>query len=578
MRRRLVKRPSLVGVGLLLVACTAAPEPIPEAPAEQSGHPVTRPRRLAVDLIRSDDVPRADPFRPREVPEELDTRRRRVSEAGHFTITVTPMTQFIALNTIHNWSIALRDRVTGEPIDDAAIGFDGGMPAHDHGFPTDPRVTRSIGRGLYLVEGVKFNMTGWWEFLVTIDSGEISDRAIFNLIVTEAPWSDAELAELRALWIGRLGDPPFDPSNRYADSDVAARLGKRLFFDGGLSASGERSCASCHRPELLFTDGLARALDDPRLRGTPSILASSWSPWFYWDGRRDSQWAQALTPIEAPLEMGGSRVAVVRRLACDDAYRRMWQELEGAPELPSCAAARALPEATPLGTPDQQREWASLDAAERDAVDRIFAVVGKALAAYQRRLRPGPARFDRYVERLLAGESGEGLLDPDEIAGLRLFTSSEAQCLRCHNGPLFTNHGFHNIGLPTPEGHSFDAGRLIGIEQAQRDPFNCLGPHSDADERQCLENRFVKRSGEELNGAFKVPSLRGAAETAPYMHDGQLKTLGEVLAHYATPPPGGPGHQELTPLRLTSTELGQIVAFLKSLTPEKRDDPWAAPP
>ena len=218
---------------LLAVGCATPPDPAPEL---VPSHPVTRPSRVAVDLVRG------DPFRPRDVPDDLDTNRRRVSEGGHFQVTVAPMSRFMALNSIHNWSIAIRDRQTGEPVDGATLAFDGGMPAHDHGFPTDPRVTRRIGPGLYLVEGVKFNMTGWWEFLVEIELDGLTDRALFNLIVTEAPYSDAELAELRALWIGVLRDPPFDPSNRLADDDAAARLGHRLFFDA-ISRSGSSPTA-----------------------------------------------------------------------------------------------------------------------------------------------------------------------------------------------------------------------------------------------------------------------------------------------------------------------------------------------
>ena len=207
-------------------------------------------------------------------------------------------------------------------------------------------------------------------------------------------------------------------------------------------------------------------------------------------------------------------------------------------------------------------------------LDGAFANVGKAIAAFERTLEPGEARFDVYVAALPSGNGiltdndKKTILTDEEIAGLRLFISEDAQCTRCHNGPLFTNFGFHNIGLiEFKRGvRDYDFGRARGSTPALEDPFNCLGEFSDAEPSQCPELNYLKTQGRELMGAFKVPTLRNVAKTAPYMHDGRFKTLREVLTHYRRAPLRRLGHQELNPLELTDAQLGQIEAFLGALT------------
>ena len=114
---------------------------------------------------------------------------------------------------------------------------------------------------------------------------------------------------------------------------------------------------------------------------------------------------------------------------------------------------------------------------------------------------------------MISARMGE-LFSAEEADGLRLFIG-DGQCTNCHNGPLFTNGTFHNIGLPFPEGSKFDQGRSQGTLQVVEDEFNCLGEYSDANEKECVELRFIKLEGEELVGAFKVPSLRNVANTNP---------------------------------------------------------------
>jgi cytochrome c peroxidase len=204
---------------------------------------------------------------------------------------------------------------------------------------------------------------------------------------------------------------------------------------------------------------------------------------------------------------------------------------------------------------------------DRQAVTEVYVNLGKAIAAYERQIMPGPSRFDRYVEALLKGEQEtmRTTLTPDEIAGVRLFIG-KAQCITCHNGPLLTDNSFHNTGVPAAPGLLEDTGRALGAEQVLADEFNCLSQWSDAEPGACAELRFMVRSGEQLNGAFKPTTLRNIAEMAPYMHAGQFTTLREVLEHYNRAAPGPVGHTELKPLKLSERELTQLEAFLRSLS------------
>ena len=157
------------------------------------------------------------------------------------------------------------------------------------------------------------------------------------------------------------------------------------------------------------------------------------------------------------------------------------------------------------------------------------------------------------------------LFSAQEADGLRLFIG-DGQCTNCHNGPLFTNGTFHNIGLPLPQGSKFDQGRSLGTLQVNEDVFNCLGEYSDASEKECVELRFIKLEGEELVGAFKVPSLRNVANTAPYMHNGIFPDLDAVIRHYNHAPPAFPGHTDLVPLALTEQQSAALKAFLLTLS------------
>jgi cytochrome c peroxidase len=374
-------------------------------------------------------------------------------------------------------------------------------------------------------------------------------------------WSPQQVEELRSLWIGSLGELPPDPSNRVADDPRAVSLGHRLFFDTRLSSNGKVSCATCHEPGREFQDGTPLGVGVATTnRRTMPIAATAHAPFLFWDGRKDSQWAQALGPLESPVEHGGSRAQYAHIIARH--YGAEYEELFGAlPDLSHIPQA-----AGPVEDPTARAAWSAMMSSDREAVTRIFVNLGKAIAAYERRIEYAPSRFDSYVEGLLAtGISPDGVLSDDEIAGLELFIG-RANCTQCHNGPLMTNNEFHNTGVPAVSGLPTDDGRTSGARAVLDDEFNCRSPWSDAEPAACAELEFLIVYAHELERAFKVPSLRNVAERAPYMHAGQLASLGEVLQHYNRAPAPPAGHTELRRLKLSTNELRQLEAYLQSLS------------
>jgi cytochrome c peroxidase len=387
-----------------------------------------------------------------------------------------------------------------------------------------------------------------------------------NRAIEPPVWTEAEIDVLKSLVLESLPALPPDPSNAVADDPRAAELGERLFFDPRLSANGGISCATCHQPVRHFTDGLRKgqALGTSK-RNTPSVVGTAYSPWLYWDGRRDSQWSQALSPLEDPNEQGTNRMHVVRVIDGDNSYRRQYVDLFG--PLPDVDDTARFPDVTgPALGPDWDAAWSSMAVEDRASIDTAFANIGKAIAAFERTLMPGASRFDRYVDAVADGDLQDqtALFNDDEVWGLSLFVG-KANCTQCHNGPLLTNNEFHNTGVLNSPGELPDKGRAVGVREVLASPFNCLGEHSDDPLRQCAELMFV-RTGPDLIGAVRTPSLRNVENTPPYMHKGQVATLAEAILHYNNAPEAMIGHNEAKRLALSSRELGQLEAFLKTLT------------
>ncbi|HWI17979.1 MAG TPA: cytochrome c peroxidase [Vicinamibacterales bacterium] len=371
-------------------------------------------------------------------------------------------------------------------------------------------------------------------------------------------WSASQLEELQSLSIAALEPLPADPTNRVADDPRAARLGERLFFDQALSANGKVACGTCHQAERDFQDGIALGKGvGTTTRRTMPIAATSRAPFLFWDGRKDSLWAQALGPLESAVEHGGTRTEYARVIA--QSYRNEYEELFGA--LPDLSSVPQF--AGPNGDRSEVVEWWALNDQQRDAITGVFVNIGKAIAAYERRIEFGPSRFDRYADAVTTGKSAEGILSNNEIAGLKLFIG-KARCTQCHNGPLFTNNEFHNTGVPALPTLPADDGRLTGSAAVLKDEFNCRSRWSDA-RSNCAELDYLVTNDHTLERAFKVPSLRNVAARAPFMHAGQFATLAEVLDHYNRAPKAVAGHTELTPLRLSRDERRQLEAFLRTL-------------
>ncbi len=368
------------------------------------------------------------------------------------------------------------------------------------------------------------------------------------------------LRELEDLSLDSLGPVPADPTNRFADDPRAAALGRRLFFDARLSGNGQVSCATCHDPAREYQDGLPLGRGTGTTdRRTMPVTAAAWAPFLFWDGRKDSLWSQALGPLESAVEHGGTRAQYALVVARH--YRRDYERVFG--RLPDL---RGVPRvAGPAGDAAARAAWDSMSARQREAVTGVFANVGKAIAAYERRVQYTPSRFDRFVaEWKRTGSKPEGILTAEERAGLDLFRG-KAHCTQCHNGPLFTNNEFHNTGVPAREGKPADPGRAPAVAAVQADEFNCRSRWSDASASRCAELEFLPPAAAPQVGAFKVPSLRNVAGRSPYMHAGQFGSLREVLDHYNRAPVAAAGTTELEPLRLDDAELAQLEAFLRAL-------------
>ena len=373
---------------------------------------------------------------------------------------------------------------------------------------------------------------------------------------TPAPPSPEEIRNLQRH--GPWPQPvPRDPSNRASGKAEAIALGRALFFDSRLSARGDLSCASCHLPQRALSDGRARAqggADKPRLdRNAPGLWNVALGHWFGWDGGSDSLWSFALRPIQHPDEMGASAAQVARLLRTDAAL--------------ACRYASAFGRAVP---PETEAETALVDAA-------------KALAAFLETLVSGKSAFDELREALARGDAAAAARYPSAARrGLALF-AGKGQCSICHFGPNFSNGEFHNIGMPhMVEPGRVDPGRYGGIRRLRADKFNLLGAYSD-DPTRASGSRTLHLAENHANyGQFKVPSLRNVELTAPYMHDGRLATLRDVVRHYSELDEDRlhqDGEALLKPLRLSEAESEDLVAFLRTLTSRSFPDinPVTAP-
>lgn len=331
------------------------------------------------------------------------------------------------------------------------------------------------------------------------------------------PDSDSGTAE--AAWSWNL-PPSFPPPRVPADNPMSAakvELGRALFYDRRLSGNGEMSCATCHRPELAFSDGRPRAVGitgEQHPRSAPSLAGVAYAATLNWDDPAPASLErQLLTPLlgHEPIEMGNERSSeLIDRLRSDLVLG--WQ------------FAAAFPgEEQPL------------------RLDNL----ARAIAAFERTLVSGRSAFDRW-----AYGGDEQALSPTARRGLALFHSARVGCGECHgrftfSGPIVYQESrdaeglFYNTGL-------YD---LNGKYPAENPGLA----------RHTLDARD--------DGRFRVPTLRNAAVTAPYMHDGSLPTLEAVIRHYESGGRGHPGRDSrVRAFSLSDAERADLIAFLESLT------------
>ncbi len=291
--------------------------------------------------------------------------------------------------------------------------------------------------------------------------------------------------ELRHPALSPLPPPPPDPSNRVGRRRQGGRFGRLLFFDQRLSKSGAMSCATCHDPAQAWANHQATMeVESLFPKNVPSLRNSSYNRWYYWDGRADSSWSQALGPLENEREMGGSRLALLHLVRGDQELHEQYRKIFG--EMPVAAGdpSRFPREAKPLAKEPEnplQRAWATMRDEDRHAANVVFSNLGKAIAAFERTVSVGEAPLDRYVARLRkeGQQAAASALPAAARRGLKLFVG-RGQCTLCHNGPTLSDGEFHDVGIALGIGHRIDPGRYQGVANLLQSPFARNGAYADA--------------------------------------------------------------------------------------------------
>lgn len=304
-----------------------------------------------------------------------------------------------------------------------------------------------------------------------------------------------------------FGPLPAAPSPDYnPTTPQKVALGRALFDDPLLSASGQQACASCHAQELAFTDGLRTSFGHNRLRGvrnSPSLLTAAWWKELFWDGRSPNLEDQALHSIIDPVEMASTHEVIVARIKDEGLYAPMFEAAFGDSEI------------------NIQR-------------------VGYALAAFQRTLKPRLSKFDRFMD-------GRARFSDRELQGLHLFRT-KAGCANCHNGPLLSDQKYHNIGLSYYGRELQDLGRY----EATRDPV-------DIGKFRTASLRNVRRTAPYMHNGV-MPELSGVVTF--YNAGGARPRPREDQKDDPHSPQTDP---LLAPLNLTPDEREALVAFLETL-------------
>ncbi len=329
-----------------------------------------------------------------------------------------------------------------------------------------------------------------------------------------------------------------DPSNRISNDARAIALGAALFTDPVLSVDGAFSCASCHDPKQAFTTSDTRALGRVLLdRNTPSLRNLSGLRWYGWGGKSDSLWAASLHPIIEEQEMAHNKESLKSALS-ESSFIDDFEAIFG-------------------GIQSQDPEL-------------VLVNTAKTLSAYLETLVTERTQFDDFRDALERRDLTEAAHYPETAQrGLQLFLG-RGNCVFCHNSPGFSNNEFHDAGVPYFLNETeVDEGRFGGLNFLLSSAYTLGGDWSDdPDKRGAWAVRSVRRSHSDF-GTFRTPSLRGVAETAPYMHNGSLNDLDAVIRHYSeidTERLHTDGEAILSELNLSEQEIADLVAFLETLS------------
>ncbi|MDR0247870.1 MAG: cytochrome c family protein [Burkholderiales bacterium] len=331
-----------------------------------------------------------------------------------------------------------------------------------------------------------------------------------------------------ALGLPTVVDPPDNPTTA-----AKASLGKTIFFDKRFSSDGKISCASCHQPELAFTDGKALAEgvgDRAGTRNTPTVLNSAFNTSLFWDGRRPSLEAQALDPMINPREHGLKDIEAILTIVRKD-----------------ITYVKAFQEAFKIKPQNIRTEH-----------------VERALASFQRTLLAADSPFDRYMF-----QGDKNALSSSAERGLMLF-KGPAQCVTCHiigeKNAIFTDNQFHSLGVGLKNASEKMAVVTSRLVKA-RENGQSLDEAVLSDEDTAELGLFAVTLNPADIGKFRTPSLRNVALTAPYMHDGSIATLEDAIeweTYYRTRSSGA--KDVVQPLVLTPGEKADLIEFLKELT------------
>ena len=354
--------------------------------------------------------------------------------------------------------------------------------------------------------------------------------------VVRPHFTEAEKA--RILSFGPLpATPPPDPGNELSGLPWAEQLGQQLFADPRLSGNQSISCTTCHDPTLGFTDGRRVAVGvATHDRNTQGLLDAGFQRWFGWDGGSDSLWAATLRPLFSEIEMSTDVETLAARLS----------------------------------TPPYELTRQTVFPIDKTDDESVVVFAAKAIAAYVRTLRSPASPFDQFRDALESNDVRAQSTYPDAAQrGLKLFLG-DANCHVCHTGTLFSNAEFHDTGRPffTAKG-GVDAGRYSGIQRVRTDRYSLTGRFNGTDNVEEIRKTRTVKLVQDNFGQWRTPSLRNLTQTAPYMHDGSLSTLRDVVDAYAdidTDRLHSAGESILKPLPLTDSEREDLVAFLTSLS------------